>query len=148
MYKIHLTDKIWRFIEFLILFVIGGLCYNVIELLFRGYTYSSMFILGGACFICIGLINEIFPWSMPLISQMFLSMLIVTLFEFIAGVILNIWWGLGVWDYSMLPYNLLGQVSLIFSIGWFFLSVVAIVADDYIRYKFFDEEKPRYKLLY
>lgn len=140
--------KISELIEFLILFVIGGLSYNLVEILFRGYTYFSMFLLGGACFICIGLINEIFPWTMPLISQMFVSMLIVTLFEFIAGVILNIWLGLGVWDYSMLPYNLFGQVSLIFSIGWFFLSVIAIIADDYMRYYLFDEEKPRYKLLY
>ena len=137
-----------RIIKAAFLFAIGGFCYNIVEILFRGYTHWTMFIVGGLCFYLIGAINEKFPWHMPLISQMVIASFIVTAIEFISGVILNTWLNLGVWDYSSLPYNLLGQISLIFSVGWFFLSVVAIVADDMIRWKLFKEEKPRYNLFY
>lgn len=61
----------------------------------------------------------------------------VTCLEFITGVIVNIWLKLGVWDYSGLPLNILGQVCLPFYFAWVGLSVVAIVFDDYLRYWFF-----------
>ena len=64
-----------------------------------------------------------------------------------AGVIVNIWLKLGVWDYSGLPLNILGQVCLPFYFAWVGLSVVAIVFDDYLRYWFFGEEKPHYKIV-
>lgn len=71
----------------------------------------------------------------------------VTCLEFITGVIVNIWLKLGVWDYSGLPLNILGQVCLPFYFAWVGLSVVAIVFDDYLRYWFFGEEKPHYKIV-
>lgn len=132
----------------LFLLVVGGVLYGLVEILFRGYTHPSMLLLGGICFVLIGEINEVYPWEMPLISQMFISMIIVTTLEFIFGVVLNIFLGLGVWDYSQLPYNLCGQICLLFSIGWFFLSAVAIILDDCLRYMLFGEEKPRYNIFY
>ena len=36
-------------------------------------------------------------------------------------------------DYSNMPFNVLGQVCLPFSIIWFFLSYVAIRLDDWLR---------------
>ena len=50
-------------------------------------------------------------------------------------------------DYSDLPLNILGQICIPFSIIWFFISGIGIVMDDYIRYIFFKEEKPKYFLL-
>ena len=139
-------NKISKLIQFLILFLVGGSVYVMIELLWRGRSYPSMFVLGGICFYLIGLINEKYPWDMPLISQMFISSIIVTTFEFIFGVILNIILKLGIWDYSQMPYNLCGQVCLLFSILWFLLSAVAIVVDDFIRWKWFGEKKPKYHI--
>ena len=49
-----------------------------------------------------------------------------------------------VWDYSNMPFNILGQICLPFTILWFFISILAIVLDDWIRYIMFDEEKPHY----
>lgn len=132
----------------LILFLIGGLCYYNIEILFRGYSFLSMALVGGLCFVLIGELNETYPWDMPLICQQFLSMFIVTIIEFIAGVVLNICLKQNVWDYSNMPYNLFGQICLLFSIGWFFLSLVAIFLDDLIRWKLFHEEKPHYCIFY
>ena len=127
--------------------IIGGIIYYLLECLWRGYSHWTMFILRGICFIALGLINEILSWDTPLVIQMLIGGTIITILEFITGCIVNLWLGWNVWDYSDLPYNLLGQISLFSSIGWIGLSLVGIVLDDFIRWKYFDEEKPRYKLI-
>lgn len=104
-------------------------------------------ILGGLCFVSIGLINELFPWELGIVWQALIGGTLVTCLEFITGVIVNIWLKLGVWDYSGLPLNIMGQVCLPFYFAWVGLSVVAIVFDDYLRYWFFGEEKPHYKIV-
>lgn len=134
-------------LKYLFLFLIGGFAYGSIEIISRGYSHISMLVAGGICFILIGLINEVFPRDISIVSQMVISSLIITTIEFITGVIVNLWLGLQVWDYSDKPYNLLGQVCLLYMIIWFFLSVPAILLDDYLRYYLLKEEKPRYKLL-
>ena len=133
-------------IKYVVLFVMGGLVYMSLEILWRGYTHWTMGVLGGICFICLGLINEILSWETPLILQMLIGSTIITILEFITGCIVNLWLGWNVWDYSNLPLNLLGQICLPFSILWYFISAIGIVIDDYIRYIYFDEEYPRYKL--
>ena len=122
-----------------ILAVIGGLIYILIELLWRGHTHISMFILGGVCFVAIGLINELFPWELGIVWQSMIGAVIVTVCEFIIG--------LNVWDYSNMPFNVMGQICLPFSLAWVVLSAIAIVLDDYLRYWMFGEEKPHYKLV-
>ena len=67
-------------------------------------------------------------------------MIIIVTIEFFSGCILNIWLGLGVWNYSNMPYNILGQICLPFSIAWFFLSYIAIKLDDYLRKLLFNED--------
>ena len=129
------------------LVVVGGLIYILIELLWRGHTHISMFVLGGICFVAIGLINEIFPWDFGFLWQSMIGAVVVTVLEFITGLVVNVWLGLNVWDYSDMPLNILGQICLPFSIAWIALSAIAIVLDDYLRYWLFKEEKPRYKLI-
>lgn len=132
------------FFKYLILFLVGGSLYYFIELISRGYSHISMLILGGICFITLGLLNEILDWTTPLIKQMLYGSIIITILEFITGCIVNLWLGWNVWDYSNEPFNLLGQICLEYSIYWFFLSFVGIILDDYLRYLWFNEEKPRY----
>lgn len=136
-----------KLLKYFTLGTLGGTVYVFIELLWRGYSHWSMFLLGGVCFIALGLINEIIPWEMPLTAQMFIGCAIITALEFITGCIVNLWLGWDVWDYSELPCNLLGQISLKSSVGWYFLSAVGIVLDDWLRYIFFGEEKPRYTII-
>ena len=69
--------------KYLLLFVTGGLLYNIIELLLRGWSHWTMFILGGVCFICLGLINELLPWTLPRWKQMLLGAAVITYFELI-----------------------------------------------------------------
>lgn len=124
----------------------GGLIYVLIEMLWRGYSHWTMFIVGGICFVLIGAINEIFTFDMSLILQMAVSSILITGVEFISGCIINRWLGWNVWDYSDMPFNIIGQVCLPYMGLWFLLSAVGIVLDDYLRYWWFGEEKPHYKL--
>ena len=121
--------------------------YVLLELLWRGFSHWTMFLLGAICFILLGLINEILDWDTPLLLQMFIGCVIITVAEFVTGCIVNLWLGWDVWDYSQYRYNLLGQISLQSSVGWYFLSLIGITLDDWLRYKLFGEEKPHYKIL-
>lgn len=141
-----MMNKLKTLIKYLFLGSIGGTVYVCLELIWRGYSHWTMFLLGGICFICLGLINEILNWSTPLWEQMIIGGTIITVLEFITGCIVNLWLGWDIWNYTWKP-NLWGQISLYSSIGWVVLSVVGIILDDYIRYWFFGEDKPRYKLL-
>lgn len=116
----------------IIIFVIFGISYVSLELLYRGHSHITMFFVGGLCGLLIGLINEYTP-KMPIILQMTIGTIIVTLLELITGYILNIKLGLNIWDYSNLMFNYKGQICLIFSILWFLLSYIVIKLDDYIR---------------
>lgn len=133
-------------LKYLILGSIGGAIYIVIELLYRGYTHWSMFCVAFFAFILIGLINEFISWNISLWKQMLIGSGIVTVLEFISGYILNIKLGWHIWDYSNVPFNIMGQICIPFSIAWFFITLIAIIADDYLRYWLFGEEKPHYKL--
>lgn len=130
----------------LILGTIGGLIYVLLELIWRGYSHWTMFLLGGTCFVLLGLINEILDWDTPLTLQMLIGCTVITVLEFITGCVVNLWLGWNVWDYSDIKFNILGQISLFSSIGWYFISLVGITLDDWLRYRLFGEKKPRYKL--
>ena len=127
-----------RCVKPLILFGIGGFLYYMIEILWRGYSHWTMFILGGLCFVLVGFINEVFQFQ--LVKQMFLSSVIITVLEFICGCIVNLWLHWNIWDYSELPFNIFGQICLPYSILWFFLSLLAIIIDDYLRHWLFGGE--------
>lgn len=129
-----------------VLALVGGIIYGLIECLSRGYTHWSMVALGGICFVAVGLLNEIIPWEMPLVAQMLCGCIIITVLEFSTGYIVNIRLGWAVWDYSDRWGNLLGQICPLYSFYWFLLTAVAIVLDDYLRYKWFGEQKPKYRL--
>lgn len=131
--------------KYLFLFLIGGFSYFYLEILYRGFSHFSMIICGGLAFIFCGLINQLMHFRISLVTQMILSMFIITGLEFVTGYIVNIKMDWHVWDYSGLPYNLYGQICLAYSSIWLVLSLVCILMDDLIRWKIFDEEKPRYK---
>lgn len=135
-----------RTLKYILLFFIGGYSYCGVELLFRGFSHISMLIAGGICFILIGLLNDVFPHRISIISQMVISSLIITTVEFIVGMIVNVWLDLKVWDYSNLPYNFKGQICLLYTNIWFILSLAAILLDDYLKYFLLGEEKPSYKI--
>ena len=132
----------------ILLFVVGACGYYNVEICFRGHSHWTMAVLGGILFIIIGNINEKGAASrrIPLLAQGFFASILITAFELAAGVVLNIWLGLNIWDYSDLPFNFLGQICLRFSLIWIAVGIIAVVLDDYLRYLLFDEERPKYKI--
>ena len=132
-------------LKYFTLFIIGGISYYFIEIIYRGYSHFSMIIVGGICFVLIGAINEFSNKEVPLLLQMILAVLIVDTIELISGIIINKVLLLNVWDYSNLRFNLLGQISLRSSSAWFFLSLLAIYMYDLLRYLLFSEQIPKYK---
>lgn len=135
-----------QYLKMLFLFAAGGLLYILLELVWRGWSHWTMFILGGVCFICLGLINEVIPWEMPLWQQMTAGACIITILEFITGCTINLWLGWGVWDYSGIPGNVLGQICPRYFVLWLLVSLAGIVLDDRLRYWLFDEDRPHYRL--
>ena len=133
-------------LKYIFLFIIGGFTYYMIEILWRGYSHWSMFILGGICFLFAGIQNEYIEWEYPLWRQILNVDIFVLISEFITGCIVNLYFHWNVWDYSNLPFNILGQSCPQFALLFIPLCLFAIILDDYIRYFVFHEDKPHYKL--
>ena len=131
--------------KYLFLFGLGGLLYNVIEIMYRGWSHWTMFLLGGGCFVLLGLINESIPWEMSLWKQMIFGAIVITSMEFVTGCIVNLWLGWSVWDYSDMAGSLLGQICPQFFFLWMLIALLAIIMDDWLRYWIFGEEFPHYK---
>lgn len=115
-------NGVQRFAEGCYLFLTGGVLYFGIEVLWRGWSHWSMAVCGGICMLIIYRINEsgrhlVFP------IRALLGATVITAVEFAAGCIVNLWWGLGVWDYSGMPLQLLGQICLPFTVLWFLLCI-------------------------
>ena len=107
-----MKHNIFRFSSF---FYLGFLLYPLIEVIWRGRTHLSMAFLGGLSAVAIVFIDSQMKRGFFL-QKAALSALVITQMEWIFGVILNLKMKLGIWDYSGLPFNLLGQVCLLFSL--------------------------------
>ena len=125
---------------------LGGLGYMALELLWRGWTHGSMFLLGGLCFVLIGNLDRLFQ-GMPLLFQSVLGAGIITFLELLTGLVLNVWLGLGVWDYSSLPYSFLGQISMTYFFLWIFVALGAVFLEDGLRRGLFGDARPHYRVI-
>jgi hypothetical protein len=130
------------------LFAFGGLLYAAIELVARKWTRWTMVILGDICFVTLGSFKNLFHRPIPLLLQMFIGSGIITVFEFITGLIVNHRFGWNVWDYSKEPFNIKGQVCLRLSFYWFCLSASAIVVYDLLIWKMWKETPPIYTFVF
>lgn len=130
--------------KYLLLFLIGGFVYLMIEVFWRGHSHWTMFLLGGICFIALGLINEVIPWKMALWKQALIGDCLITILELIAGYILNLKLHMNIWDYSKMPGNVLGQICPLYMILWIPVAVMGIILDDWARHFLFHERKPVY----
>lgn len=106
----------------MIIFVCGAIGYGIFEILFRGYTHWTMMLTGGACVLTIWWFFQEFE-RCPLIIKALGGAAIITIYEFFVGLIVNLWFGWHVWDYTDQPGNLLGLICPLFSMCWFLLSM-------------------------
>lgn len=102
------------------IFTIGALGYGLIETLFRGYTHWTMMLTGGACLLTLSYFNRQYK-NMSVFFKAAGGAFIITVYEFSVGLIVNLWYGWNVWDYSMHKGNILGQICPLFTFLWFLL---------------------------
>lgn len=128
----------------------GGAIYFFIEVAwktFRGHPESiSWTMLALAIFLAIPLerVGAELPWEMPLWLQGLICGTGITAAELAAGLVLNVWLGMGVWDYSGLPFNFMGQICPQFWAVWVIGSMPAIVILDWLRWAIEGGERPHY----
>ena len=105
-----------------VVFLLGGVSYSLIEILWRGYTHYTMVLLGGVCFLSLyKLFNLMKDYS--LLEKCVAGALLITTLEFTVGCFVNLVFHMNVWNYSSMPFNLLGQVCLVYSTLWGFLCI-------------------------
>ncbi|MBR5453746.1 MAG: hypothetical protein IKV54_06685 [Clostridia bacterium] len=109
---------------YICVYLFGAVSYGLIEILWRGYTHWTMIVTGGFCFLSIYLVN-VFLGDVNIFIRALISALIITAAELAVGLLVNVKLGLGVWDYSSLKFNFLGQISLVYSFLWYLLSLPA-----------------------
>lgn len=109
--------------ELLPVFALGSILYGLTEILWRGWTHWTMLLCGGICFTLMYLVSGS---ELSLVKKWLLSTCIITTVEFVAGCIVNLRLHWQVWDYSSLPFNLLGQICPRFILMWFALSIPGV----------------------
>lgn len=122
--------------EYLCVFLSGGIIYNLIELAWRGYSHWSMTVAGGICLLLIHIINQKLH-DKSLLLRYLTGCVIITVVEFVAGIIVNVVFKLNVWDYSAIPGNIMGQICPLFSFFWFLITIPACLVSDASR-RFFN----------
>ena len=120
--------KLW---QRAVLFYIGGVLYVAVELAYRGWSHPTMFLLGGLCFVLAGDLGR--RSGLGLGGRAVLGAGVITVLELLTGLVVNRWLGLGVWDYSTQPGNLLGQICPGFCLAWVPLAGAGILAEDRLR---------------
>lgn len=106
----------------MIIFAAGAIGYAFFEIAFRGYTHWTMMLTGGACVLTIYYINQEMQ-DKPLLFRAILGTVVILIFELAVGLVVNLWFGWGIWDYSGMRWNLLGQICPPFGAAWFLLSL-------------------------
>ena len=108
-------------------FLLGGIGYVGLELLWRGRSHISMFAAGGTCFLLLGALQK---KKLPPAVHALLGAGIITAVELIVGLLFNRQYE--IWDYRRMPINFLGQICLPFSLLWIPLSLGAMSLYRYL----------------
>lgn len=146
------NNKLSKFLLSWLLWTWGGTLYFFMEVIYKTLKgtpeHISWTMLVVAFILCIPLerFGDELPWEMPMILQVLICGIAITIVELISGIIINIWLNLNVWDYSNLPFNFLGQICLQFSLLWIILSYFGIKIFDWIRYTIIGGIRPQYKM--
>lgn len=116
-----------------LLFLTGSCAYPTLEMIWRGHTHYSMAIAGGLCLTLINRVccGRLAHKGLPL--RCLAGAGIITGVELGTGLIVNDLLDFGVWDYSNLPLNIMGQVCLPYSLLWFALTLPAMALCELYR---------------
>ncbi len=121
-----------KYKKYAIITIVGGLYYFLLEVLWRGYSHWTMIMTGGACVLFLYLINDKLS-SVPFLARCALGSLIITAAELAVGLVVNVWLGWDVWDYSDKSFNIMGQICLNSSLIWFLLCIPGFAASRIVK---------------
>lgn len=122
-----------RWIPSVFLFFFGGGLYYLLEILWRGYSHWSMFLAGGTCLFSIDVLNRKLKKTTPLWVRCTLGAAIITTVEFVTGCFVNLWANWQVWDYTRFRFQFMGQICLVYTMVWFFLTAPMLWLTALIR---------------
>lgn len=137
----------------MLLWTWGAAVYFFLEVAYKSLTGHperiSWTMLAVALILCIPVerCGAELPWGCPLWLQALACAALVTAVEFVTGLVLNRWLGLGVWDYSHLWGNLWGQICPQFTALWWGLCLLFIPVFDWLRWAVEGEERPHYTIV-
>lgn len=123
-----------KFTQYIFTFLMGYFLYAFVEVAGRGYTHWTMCLTGGFVLTIIYIISS--RPAMTLIRCCVIGAAAITAIEFVVGIFDNIIMGWHVWDYSKLPFNIMGQICPIFSLLWGILCIPAFYLCRFIRQRF------------
>lgn len=126
-------------IRFLILWFVTGIFYYAAEGVWHlgsgGWANIRMLPIGGFCIATAGSLHHLPGWySVKVWVLSAVGAVLITLVEYGTGMLLNVHWGLQIWDYSDKALNIQGQICLPYSLLWFILLPAAIWLCDWLRY--------------
>lgn len=124
-----------RLKEHTIIFLLGGVIYSAVEVIFRGYTHWSMTLTAGLSLLIMYRHFDSHPEE-GILTRCLFGMVTITTLEFIAGCIFNIALNYDVWDYSDMYLNFMGQICPTFCAAWFLISLPAAIICEYVRSRF------------
>ena len=116
-------------------FIIGAIGYASIETIWRGYTHWSMVIAGGLAFVMFSVVSQYLE-GRSIFLKAAVCALGVTAIEFIFGVVFNLWLKMDVWDYSYMPFHILGQICPTFTLIWAGLAIAFLPFADALNKDF------------
>ena len=97
----------------------------MLEIVWRGHTHWSMALAGGICLVGLKKIPDLMP-KKNLISKAAAGSMLITSVEFLFGLVFNVLLKKEVWDYSNMPFNIDGQICLLYSFLWMLLCIAII----------------------
>lgn len=89
----------------------------------RGHTSPWMMIDYGLLgVVLLPIKGALVSWGFPLAARAFVYMVGIFVVEYVSGLVF-VAFGLKIWDYSHLPYNLHGQITLLYAPFWYALGL-------------------------
>ncbi|PWM43031.1 MAG: hypothetical protein DBX47_07470 [Clostridiales bacterium] len=108
------------------LFWLGGMIYQIIEMLWSGHSHWSMFLLGGTCVVLVYTVYINVTAPVGILISCVVGGAIITTLEYLTGMLMNKRLKKNIWDYSKRKFNVNGQICLQYSLYWVLLSPAAI----------------------
>lgn len=133
-----------------LLWFFGGALYFLLEVVFKTITGHperiswTMLLVAILLTIPVERAGAELSWACPLWIQAAVCAALVTAVELAAGLLLNVWLELDVWDYSAMAFNLWGQICPQFSVLWWGLCLIFIPVFDWLRWVVEGGDTPRY----